>query len=320
MKVPYVKGELQFNTFVELNRYLVAYFTAAWCGPCEAIKPVIDEIYNDENYKRIQIVKVNIDPNQDLCAKLNIHSVPTFIFYEAGHETGRIQGASSQVKSKIAELNTKASADPQLTERVTEASVKDSKIYAEVKDFITKGFEVLNGSIHTGETIALNVRPHDVEGNVKDVFSMDASNSGVYSDADSQALFFVPLNNISKVYSVLIKTSKPLKITKSDLDEHVLNEECQMPSLVKLWANKPSVLSFDEILTLDAPHVENIETSDECEWIEIKLRYVRFQNVQNLNILIEGDDEDFHTLIEKIVLIGVSGETKEQGSVHQEDV
>ena len=46
---------------------------------------------------------------------------------------------------------------------------------------------------------------------------------------------------------------------------------------------------------------------------------MRFQNVQNLNIFVDGADEDSHTIIEKIVIIGLTGESTEHTAIQQEE-
>lgn len=65
------------------------YFTAPWCGPCQQLGPVIDEISN-ANPGRIR--KVNIDYDPELPQKYNIRSVPTTILFENGQEIERRVG------------------------------------------------------------------------------------------------------------------------------------------------------------------------------------------------------------------------------------
>ena len=65
------------------------YFTATWCGPCKAFKPVINEIAG-EGYS---IQFIDIDLQQDLAAKYNVRSVPTTVIEENGIEVNRFIGA-----------------------------------------------------------------------------------------------------------------------------------------------------------------------------------------------------------------------------------
>ena len=54
------------------------YFTASWCGPCKAFKPIIEELI--EEGQPIEIL--DVDEYQELAAHFNILSVPTTIILE----------------------------------------------------------------------------------------------------------------------------------------------------------------------------------------------------------------------------------------------
>lgn len=57
--------------------YNLLYFTASWCGPCKRISPIINDKFTKIN--NLQIYKIDIDSNDEICEKYNIKSVPTFI-------------------------------------------------------------------------------------------------------------------------------------------------------------------------------------------------------------------------------------------------
>ena len=75
------------------------YFSATWCGPCKAFKPVINEIAG-EGYS---IQFIDIDLQQDLAAKYNVRSVPTTVIEENGIEVNRFIGVipKHQVLGKL---------------------------------------------------------------------------------------------------------------------------------------------------------------------------------------------------------------------------
>ena len=75
------------------------YFSATWCGPCKAFKPVMNEI-SGEGYS---VQFIDIDQSQDLAAKYGVRSVPTTVIEENGIEVDRIVGSVSkqQVLSKL---------------------------------------------------------------------------------------------------------------------------------------------------------------------------------------------------------------------------
>ena len=56
-------------------------FYANWCGPCQTMSPVIDEIANENT---IKIGKVNIDENEDLARKYDIMTIPTIMVVKNG--------------------------------------------------------------------------------------------------------------------------------------------------------------------------------------------------------------------------------------------
>tara|TARA_B100001989_G_scaffold24449_1_gene14692 strand:+ start:170 stop:493 length:324 start_codon:yes stop_codon:yes gene_type:complete len=58
-------------------------FWAEWCGPCKMLGPILEEISEDLKDK-LQIVKVNLDDNQDLAMKYSIRSIPTLLLFKDG--------------------------------------------------------------------------------------------------------------------------------------------------------------------------------------------------------------------------------------------
>ena len=73
------------------------YFTATWCVPCKAFKPVMTEIMNEGHSVQI----LDIDENKSLAQQYNVRSVPTTVIEENGVEVDRLVGA--QPKSVILE-------------------------------------------------------------------------------------------------------------------------------------------------------------------------------------------------------------------------
>ncbi|MFC1600540.1 thioredoxin [Patescibacteria group bacterium] len=66
-------------------------FWAPWCGPCKMAEPVLEEL--SEQYKgKVDIVKLNIDENQEYTGKYGVMSIPTTILFKDGEEVGRQTG------------------------------------------------------------------------------------------------------------------------------------------------------------------------------------------------------------------------------------
>ena len=73
---------------------MVGYYTAAWCGPCQAIAPVFQSLA--EENPEVRFAKIDIDDAQDLAADMAIRSVPTFFFYNSeGNVVSSFAGADA---------------------------------------------------------------------------------------------------------------------------------------------------------------------------------------------------------------------------------
>lgn len=312
MSIEFVRDATHFEQLLAKNKYLVANFTALWCGPCQQVKPLIDSLYADARYAKVEIVRVDLDANQPLAAQYVVTSVPTFIFFEQGAEAHRVLGVSPEFRTRLDAFAEKARNDADAAGRGAASGTEKALLR-----FIPKGFGVLNGTIHFGELVALNAMPvaRQDGADARSAFKLDTELPAVCSDADAQALFYVPLNNVCKVYSVLVKVAGSLA---GELE--VDADETQPPAVLKVWPNRPAVLSFDDAAG-DATHVEKIamDKVGADGWYEARLKYVRFQNVHSLNIFVDGADEDLHTVVERIVLVGVTGDSRDQGPLHAEE-
>jgi thioredoxin 1 len=65
-------------------------FWAEWCGPCHAVAPVLEKIAEE---RKIKLVKVNIDENQDLALRYGIQSIPNMVLFEGGAPKASAVGA-----------------------------------------------------------------------------------------------------------------------------------------------------------------------------------------------------------------------------------
>ena len=72
-------------------------FYADWCGPCQMMGPIIEEIAEDATYKdKVKFAKVNVDANQELASQYNIFSIPTFIIFKDGKPVNQFAGAMTK--------------------------------------------------------------------------------------------------------------------------------------------------------------------------------------------------------------------------------
>ena len=66
-------------------------FYADWCGPCNAMAPVIEELAKELEGK-VKVGKINVDENPDIAVEYNVMSIPTLIVFKNGKEEKRLVG------------------------------------------------------------------------------------------------------------------------------------------------------------------------------------------------------------------------------------
>ena len=69
-------------------------FNANWCGPCQMLKPIIEEL--SEKKKDIKFVSINVDEVDELNEKFNISSIPCIVLFQDGKELKRTVGFISE--------------------------------------------------------------------------------------------------------------------------------------------------------------------------------------------------------------------------------
>jgi len=70
---------------------VLADFTAAWCGPCKKLAPLVEEIAGEYS-GRLKVVKVDVDKARTVAAKFAVMSVPTLILFNGGKVKDQVTG------------------------------------------------------------------------------------------------------------------------------------------------------------------------------------------------------------------------------------
>ena len=79
------------------DRPAIVDFTATWCGPCQRIAPILDELAVEYDGK-IVIYKVDIDKNRDLAKSFNVSSIPAVLYIPLNGEPVMTVGSRDKGK------------------------------------------------------------------------------------------------------------------------------------------------------------------------------------------------------------------------------
>ncbi len=76
---------------LQAEQPVVVDFWASWCGPCQMVGPLIEQL--SEEMPEIKFAKVNVDDELELARKYRVESIPTLLVFDAGKEVKRQVGA-----------------------------------------------------------------------------------------------------------------------------------------------------------------------------------------------------------------------------------
>ena len=78
----------QFTELINQDKPTLVDFFATWCGPCKVQGPILEDVKKRVGDKA-NIIKIDIDQNQELARQYNVQSVPTLIMFKNGEAVWR---------------------------------------------------------------------------------------------------------------------------------------------------------------------------------------------------------------------------------------
>lgn len=83
--------DASFDEFVAKNKFAVIDCWAAWCGPCNMLSPVIEQLAGEK--PNITFAKLNVDENRSIPMRYGIMSIPTLLYFRDGKLADKTLGA-----------------------------------------------------------------------------------------------------------------------------------------------------------------------------------------------------------------------------------
>ena len=87
------------NEVLQSPQLVMVDFWAVWCGPCQMVAPVVEELAKEYEGK-LKVMKLNTDEVPEVAGKFQIMSIPTILFFKDGQPVEKIVGARSKQQFK----------------------------------------------------------------------------------------------------------------------------------------------------------------------------------------------------------------------------
>lgn len=86
-----INKENFYKEVINSDKPVLLDFWAPWCGPCQIVAPVMEEIAKER--RDIKVGKVNVDEQQELADRFGITNIPTLTVIKGGKIVSQVMGA-----------------------------------------------------------------------------------------------------------------------------------------------------------------------------------------------------------------------------------
>ena len=99
---PIVVSDRNFDQTVKNYPLIVVDCWAAWCAPCRAIAPIVEELAKEYSGK-VVFGKLNVDENPETAQRYGVMAIPTLLVMREGKEVDRVVGVlpKNQLEAKV---------------------------------------------------------------------------------------------------------------------------------------------------------------------------------------------------------------------------
>tara|TARA_B110000008_G_C16944020_1_gene553665 strand:- start:1100 stop:1495 length:396 start_codon:yes stop_codon:yes gene_type:complete len=110
INIPYLTSFEHVTTTLQhlKDTIVLLYFTASWCGPCQRIKPFVQQL--TMKYPTLKVFLIDVDNADDASARFAVKSMPTFCLFKGKEPIFRFSGADQDKLAMLVEVAIKAAA------------------------------------------------------------------------------------------------------------------------------------------------------------------------------------------------------------------
>lgn len=91
------KKKVKFKDIVNSKKPVLVDFYATWCGPCQALSPIIGEVKKELGTK-MKVIKIDVDKKKSISNKYKIRTLPTLAIFQNGEILWRASGMKTKTE------------------------------------------------------------------------------------------------------------------------------------------------------------------------------------------------------------------------------